>query len=120
MWSGTGKTEPGEPVEGARVTVTDTKCGTESEEEEEGSTYPVQSYTTNAEGHLPDPGLPFSTYDVCASAGGSHVELEGVPVPEPQPLEEEEEEGTEYKEPQKGTIRDIFLGSAAPESGECP
>ena len=120
-WSGTGEAEPGEPVEGARVTVADEECG--SKAEEGAATYPTQVYTTDAEGHLPDPGLPFSTYDVCVSAGGEHVERTEVQVPEPQ-FYEVEEEGEEpeldYEEPQKGTTLDVFLGSAEAESGECP
>ena len=113
--------EPGEAVEGARVTVTDAECA--AEDEETGLGDPVQTYATDAEGHLPDPGLPFSTYDVCVSAGGEHVERTGVQVPEAQ-FYEVEEEGEEpeldYEEPQKGTTLDVFLGSTEAEGGECP
>ena len=117
-WSGT-EAEHGEPVEGASVTVTDTECA--AEDEESGLGDPVQAYTTDAEGHLPDPGLPFSTYDICVSAGGKRVERTGVPVPEPQFFEAEEGEEAEanYEEPQKGTTLDVFLEAEA-ESGECP
>ena len=119
VWSGT-EAEPGKPVEGAQVTVTDAECAAEAEESGFGD--PVQTYTTDAEGHLPDPGLPFSTYDVCVSAGGERVERTGVLVPEAQ-FYEVEEEGEEpeqdYEEPQKGTTLDVFLEAEA-ESGECP
>lgn len=51
-------------ISGARVTVTDTKCSV-------GTTNPVpvkRVYTTNSTGNLPNPGLSWSTYDLCASA----------------------------------------------------
>jgi len=47
---------------GARVTVTDTKCSP-------GGTPYKRVYTTNSTGNLPNPGLAWSTYDICASAG---------------------------------------------------
>lgn len=128
VWSGVDETNQGEPIEGARVTVTDAECI--AEDEETGIGDPTQTYTTDAEGHLPDPGLPFSSYDVCASAGGTHVEQGGVPVPEPHGVEEEVEEEpeaeeeeapvNEYEEPQRGTTLNLYLQSAEAESGECP
>jgi Tfp pilus assembly protein PilV len=59
------------PVSGAKVTITDDNCSV--------SGTPVKrEYTTNASGHqinpttlLPEPGLPWSKYDVCASANVS-------------------------------------------------
>ena len=83
-WSGINKEVPGEPVNGASVKITDTKC-------EEGKPV-IRTATTNAEGALPDPGLPFSTYEVCVASGGKHVTATEVAVP----LDSEElEAGTE-------------------------
>jgi hypothetical protein len=48
-------------LSGATVTVTDTKCSV-------GSTPVKRTYVTNSTGNLPDPGLPWSTYKICASA----------------------------------------------------
>ncbi len=45
-------------LKNARVTVTDTKCPATAK----------RTYLTTEAGNLPDPGLPWSTYDVCASA----------------------------------------------------
>jgi hypothetical protein len=67
-----------------------------------------RTYTTNASGQLPNPGLPYSTYQACASAniGGiqrrnyartSSGAIEQVPV---QTLS-------------AGTLRGIFLGTSA-------
>jgi Tfp pilus assembly protein PilV len=98
-WSGTTGA-PGEPVEGAEVKVEDTKCT-------KGGPI-VRTYTTNSEGGLPDPGLPFSTYDVCVSNGIKRVAVAGLEVPEdPEALNE-------------GTTLEVFLGALEAEVGECP
>lgn len=98
-WAGT-EAEPGEPVQGAEVKVTDSKCSAEGAE--------VRSYTTDAKGNLPDPGLPFSTYEVCVGAGGEHVSLAGVVVPEDPELLS------------AGTTMNAYLGSTAAQAGGCP
>lgn len=98
--SGTGAENPGEPVEGAAVKISDIKC-----EEAEPV---VRTASTNAQGSLPDPGLPFSTYDVCVASGGKHVTATEVAVPfNP----EEMQAGTELK---------AYLGSPEAEEGGCP
>jgi len=56
-----GTTAEKEGISGAKVTVTDTKCSV-------GSTPIKHTYATVGKGALPDPGLPWSTYEVCASA----------------------------------------------------
>lgn len=101
VWSGTDVNDPENlPVQGASVEVTDTKCEEES---------PVlRSFTTDVQGELPDPGLPYSTYDVCVSDGTTHVEEEGVPVPfEPENLE-------------AGTKLSIYLDEPSAQAGACP
>ncbi len=48
-------------IKNANVTITDTQC-------KNGYNYVKRDYTTNSSGQLSDPGLPWGTYDVCASA----------------------------------------------------
>jgi hypothetical protein len=98
-WSGT-EAAPGTPVQGAQVKVTDTKCT--------GKGAKPRAYTTDLEGHLPDPGLPFSSYEVCVAAGGKHVSVSGLAVPE---------DATKLA---AGTSLEVFLGSTAAVVGECP
>lgn len=88
------------PVAGATVAVTDAKC------EEEKPV--VHTYVTNAEGALPDPGLPYSTYDVCVSDGIKHVEVGGVDVP------------FDPEEMQVGTTVAVYLGEPGAAEGACP
>jgi hypothetical protein len=59
--NGSGTTAEKEGISGARVTITDTKCSV-------GSTAVKRTYTTIEKGALPNPGLSWSTYDICASA----------------------------------------------------
>lgn len=99
--SGEGKEDPTNlPLAGASVEVTDTKC-------EEGSPV-VRTYKTNAEGALPDPGLPYSTYDLCVSDGTKHVEVDGVAVP------------FDPAEMQAGTTVAVYLGEPGALEGPCP
>ena len=80
--------------------LTDTKC-------EEGKPV-VRTFTTNAEGGLPDPGLPYSTYGVCVSNGVKHVNVPSVKVPfEPEKME-------------AGTSLAVYLGEAGALAGACP
>jgi len=57
VWSGTSSSSPGSRVEGATVKLWDNNC----------SNF-LRTYTgiTNAQGQLPDPGVPFSDYTICA------------------------------------------------------
>ncbi len=47
-------------INGADVTITDTQC-------KNGYKYVARNYTTNSSGQLSDPGLPWGTYDICAT-----------------------------------------------------
>jgi Tfp pilus assembly protein PilV len=99
-WSGSSAASPGTPVQGATVKLTDTKC-------EEGKPV-VRTFSTNAEGGLPDPGLPYSTYGVCVSDGVKHVNVPSVKVPfEPEKME-------------AGTSLAVYLGEAGALAGACP
>jgi len=102
VWSGTDAEDPeNAPVAGAVVKVTDTKCDEEKPV--------VRAYTANAQGGLPDPGLPFSTYDVCATDGERHIEASGVPVP------------FTHEDVEAGTELDVYLEDpVSSEPGPCP
>lgn len=54
--------ELGAAASGAEVVVTDTQCET-------GGHGIRKTFTANSSGQLPEPGLPWSTYNVCASIG---------------------------------------------------
>jgi Tfp pilus assembly protein PilV len=98
--SGTKASSPGTPVEGATVTVSDTKCTP--------ATPLVRTFTTNKAGGLTDPGLPFSTYNFCVSNGGKRVRVPSLAVP------------TNPENLAAGTSLTAYLGSASAESGACP
>lgn len=102
-WSGT-KSNPGSVVPGATVKILDKKC--------EGKGAQTLTSTTNAEGHLPDPGLPYSTYKVCvySSSANKHITKTSVTVPtNPEAIE-------------AGTTLSVHFSSSSesPESGVCP
>jgi Tfp pilus assembly protein PilV len=98
-WSGTGAEEPGSPVEGAEVKVIDTLC-------EEGNPV-IRKTTTNTEGALPDPGLPFGHYEVCVSDGTNRVTATEVTVPfDPEDMA-------------AGTELDAYLNHPSAEAGDC-
>jgi Tfp pilus assembly protein PilV len=99
VWSGK-KSSPGLQVSKAQVTVIDTKCA--------GKGSQTRSYVTEENGHLPDPGLPYSTYEVCASNGTKRVRTANLAVP-PKP-----------EELSTGTTLSVFLGSNSAENGKCP
>jgi Tfp pilus assembly protein PilV len=95
VWSGSGPGDPGSPVEGAAVTLDDQSCLVDEQ--------PVRrTFTTDPSGGLPDPGLPWSTYDVCASDGATHAQGDEVVV---QDLD-------------SGTALDLYLAGAL--TGPCP
>jgi Tfp pilus assembly protein PilV len=56
--SGSSSTNPGSLVAGGHVVVTDPNCSNAK-----------RTFTTNSSGALPDPGLPYGTYTVCADNG---------------------------------------------------
>ena len=98
-WSGT-EAERGSPVQGAQVKVAETTCSTEGAS--------IRTYVTNTKGELPDPGLPFGSYDVCVSSGGKHINVAGMPVPE------------DPEEFEAGTPLNVFFGSSGVLEGACP
>ena len=98
---GTDALQPGNPVAGATVTVTDVDAGCQNY---------MRTFTTDASGHLPNPGLPWGTYQVCAKAtfGGQtrrnyvrtglvNPPIESVPV----------------QNLSAGMVRDVYLGTQA-------
>ena len=61
VWTGKNSANPGVAFSGADVWMRDDNCSNESG--------PItRRATTNATGKLPDPGLPWSTYEVCADS----------------------------------------------------
>ncbi len=102
VWSGKSSS-PGSPVEGAKVKILDTKCKNKGAQ-------PLE-YVTEASGHLPDPGLPYSTYEVCAyrSSTNRHKTESSVTVPaNPEAIE-------------AGKTLNIYLGSGSGATSEpCP
>lgn len=102
VWSGSGESEPGTPLEGAQVKVVDRTC-------EAGEEGPVaRTYQTNEAGGLDNPGLAVGSYDVCVAAGGSHIAVAGVSVPA---NSEDFEAGSEL---------DFYLAHEDAEEGPCP
>ncbi len=59
----TVKNSSGTALSGAKVTATDSVCKIGST-----STQVKRIFTTNSSGNLPDPGLPWGKYELCASA----------------------------------------------------
>ncbi len=113
VWSGTGPASQGTAVPGANVTVSDQNC-TNSD-----GTLVERTYTTDANGQLPDPGLPYSVpqldalgspkggYNVCADDVATHAEVDGVSVPQdPNDLD-------------AGTSLDLYLGVGSGLPGPC-
>jgi hypothetical protein len=94
VWDGTATATPGLPVNAAHVILTDKGSGCSSVK---------RTFTTNATGRLPDPGMPYSTYDVCADNGVKKVTVTGVSV----------------KNLSTATAVEIFLGSASAVAGVC-
>lgn len=102
VWSGK-ESSPGSVVEGAKVKIVDNKCT--------GKGAQPLNYTTNSNGHLLDPGLPYSNYKVCAynSVTNKHNTKTSVTVPaNPEAIE-------------AGTTLNIYLGSGSGATSEqCP
>jgi Tfp pilus assembly protein PilV len=100
VWSGT-EAAPGTPVQDARVRIQDDNC---PEDPPGSGTAFRRTFNTNVDGRLPDPGLPYSVYDVCADDGTRQSTLTDVAV----------------QDPDAGTARDIFLQGSASSPGTCP
>lgn len=96
VWSGPNASSPGAPVPGARVRVSDTNC------EASGGGPLRRTFTTDANGKLADPGMPWSIYDVCADDGTVAQTATSVTV----------------KDLANGTPLDLYLGSGG--AGTCP
>lgn len=59
VWSGTSSANPGSLVSGATVRIADRNCPNDP------TPGFKRTFTTNAQGTLANPGLPYSSYDVC-------------------------------------------------------
>jgi Tfp pilus assembly protein PilV len=100
VWSGK-ESSPGSVVSGAPVKVTDTKCS--------GKGGQPLNYTTNSEGHLSEPGLPYSTYEVCAyNSGTERHKTKTIQVP------------ANAEAIEAGATLNLYIGSGAgTSSGAC-
>jgi Tfp pilus assembly protein PilV len=72
--SGTGSGDPGSPVAGATVRIADRNCP------DEPTPAFKRTFTTNLQGTLADPGLPYSSYDVCVGNATQHKTVTDVSV----------------------------------------
>jgi Tfp pilus assembly protein PilV len=90
---------PGSAVSGAKVTIKDLGCS--------GL---VRTYTTNASGQLPNPGLPYGTYEVCSQATIASIQRRNYVVTGVLPITKEQ---VPVQNTTAGTVRDIYLGTAA-------
>lgn len=72
--SGTSQSNPGSLVSGATVRVADNNCP------DDPTTGFKRTFTTNSQGALDFPGLPYSTYDVCVGNSSKHKTVTGVSV----------------------------------------
>lgn len=102
VWSGK-ESSKGSVVAGAAVKITDTKCKNKGGQ-------PLK-YTTEAAGHLAEPALPYSTYEVCAynSSTNRHNTKTNIKVPASAGAIE------------TGTTLNIYLGSGSGATSEpCP
>lgn len=101
--SGTSSFNQGSLVSGATVRVADGNCP------DDPTTGFKRTFTTNAQGTLADPGLPYSDYDVCVGNSSKHKTVTGVSV----------------KDMTNGTTLSTFylgtsVGSNGWTSGACP
>jgi Tfp pilus assembly protein PilV len=72
--SGTGSGSPGSLVSGATVRVADLSCPNAP------TAGFKRTFTTNSQGTLADPGLPYSNYDVCVGNATKHKTVTNVSV----------------------------------------
>jgi Tfp pilus assembly protein PilV len=101
VWSGKSSSK-GTAVSGAKVKVVDTKC--------KGKGGQPLEYLTELNGHLEDPGLPYSTYEVCAYNGSKH-NTTSTPIKVPANAEAIE----------AGATLNLYLGTGSGStSGPCP
>ncbi len=97
VWSGSNGV-PGSKVANARVRIADLSCP------DDPTTGFQRTFFTNAQGALPDPGLPYSTYSVCADDGTRRRTISNVDV----------------KDFSVGTTIDLYLQGGGSQSGVCP
>jgi Tfp pilus assembly protein PilV len=102
VWSGSSSFNKGSAVSNAEVKVLDNKCKNKGAH--------VLEYKTEANGHLPDPGLPYSTYEVCvySSTTTKHKTESTVKVP------------TNAEAIEAGTTLNFYLGSSGWSNNKCP
>ena len=99
VWSGKSSSK-GTAVSGAEVKIVDNKC--------KGKGGQPLKYVTESNGHLTDPGLPYSTYEVCAYNGTKH-NAATIAVP------------AKAEAIEAGATLDLYLGSGSGSSnGPCP
>jgi hypothetical protein len=72
--SGTSSFNPGSLVSGATVRVADRNCP------DDPTTGFQRTFTTNSQGTLANPGLPYSDYDVCVGNSSKHKTVTNVSV----------------------------------------
>jgi hypothetical protein len=98
----------GNLANGAAVKVADTECETAGH-------YIRRTYTTNSSGRLTEPGLPWSTYNICAAGTVQTGTSHGNPV-----------YGTVHETDEKIVVHDVngtsdeIALTKADESGTCP
>jgi Tfp pilus assembly protein PilV len=100
---GTDAASPGNPVAGAVVTIADRNCP------DEPTPGFKRTFVTNLQGTLADPGLPYSSYDVCVCNATQHKTVMDVSV-------KDMTDGT--------TLPSFYLGASVGtdgwEAGPCP
>lgn len=109
VWTGKNYWNRGSPYYHADVWIEDDNCDT-------GSGYPespvTRRYSTNSSGGLDDPGLPWSSYDVCVDDNGGWWSGR-----------RDRAYNVNVKNLSSGTSLDLYLGDgrySQSESGSCP
>ncbi len=110
VYNGTSSTNRGSLVGNARVTITDKNCSI--------SGTPVKRVLATATsgarlGKLADPGLPYSTYDICVSNGLSSSPSTGSP-------RRFTATNVAVKSTTTPTSQTYYLGGTGSQSGTCP
>lgn len=102
VMSGSSSGSPGSPVNGATVKIADTEC------DDAGGDPIERTYTTNSSGKLPNPGLPYGVYDICAYRPSTNRKNNAYDVA--------------VQTTDTDTVRTIYVGSGASgsSSGSCP
>jgi hypothetical protein len=101
VWKGTSSSNTVGALNGARVVITDKNCSVS------GSGV-KRVFSTNSSGKLPDPGLPWSVYDVCVSGIPSGTTTRRVTTT-----------NLAVKDPATPTPLTVYLGASS-TTGACP